>query len=139
LMFFGLGALGFVPFLTALVYLRVGVRALRPVLGGVEAAGRAAAWVALGLLFTLVAPAAAQHGARRAVSTAFAEASAGRELSASRLAATRALANASGATFDEAVWAYDREPDPARRARLAKAYADVTGQSIEARLARLQD
>jgi hypothetical protein len=136
---FLVGALGFVPFLTALVYLRVGVRALRLVLGGDEAAGRATAWVTLGLLFTLVAPAAAQHGARRAVTSAFVEALAGRDLSAPKRTATRALAKASGATFDEAVWAYGRETDPVRRARLAKAYADVTGGDIETRLARLQD
>ncbi|HJQ34023.1 MAG TPA: hypothetical protein VJ866_17715 [Pyrinomonadaceae bacterium] len=136
---FLVGALGFVPFVTALVYLRVGVRALRLVLGDVEAAGRASAWITLGLLFTLVAPAAAQHGARRAVSSAFAEELAGREMSAPRRTTTRVLAKASGATFDEAVWAYNRETDPARRARLAKAYADVTGNDIEARLERLQD
>jgi hypothetical protein len=136
---FLIGVLGFVPFLTALVYLRVGVRALRLVLGDVEAAGRASAWVALGLLFTLVGPAAAQHGARRAVTSAFAEALAGREMSVPRRTTTRVLAKASGATFDEAVWAYERETDPARRARLAKAYADVTGNDIEARRERLWD
>lgn len=136
---FVVGALGFVPFLTAFVYLRQARRAMAVARSVGESGGRTAAWVALGLTFALVAPAAGQRGAARAVAESFAEARAGREMSAPRAFMTRVLADASGATFDEVVREYEKETNPARRARLAKAYAEVTGGSIEARLARLND
>jgi hypothetical protein len=45
----------------------------------------------------------------------------------------------SGSTYDEFVWDYEKETDPARRARLATVYAEITGENIEQRLERLTD
>jgi hypothetical protein len=40
---------------------------------------------------------------------------------------------------DRLVWAYQREQDPERRERLARAYAELCGEEIESRLLRLVD
>lgn len=40
---------------------------------------------------------------------------------------------------DRLVWAYQREQDPTRRGRIARAYADLCGEDIESRLERLVD
>ena len=65
----------------------------------------------------------------------------GRELSPARLRALRAVAAASGsAAYDKLVWEYGRERDAARRARLARVYAEITaGGDIDRRLAFLND
>jgi hypothetical protein len=137
-----IGALGFVPFLTAFVYLRNGWRAA----GAVGHAGKgspalAAAALAFGFFFALGAPAVAHVSIESEVSAALADVREGRELSPARLRALRVAAAASGtAAYDELVWEYHGEPDPARRARLAKAYAEITvGGDIKRRLAILLD
>ena len=55
--------------------------------------------------------------------------------------ALRLAGAASGsAAYDERVWAYHEERDPVRRARLAKAYAEITaGGDIKQRLTILSD
>jgi hypothetical protein len=139
LVLFGLGALGFIPFLTAVVYLRNGVRALRLNRATAPVRGGAAAAFAFGLVVALGVPAAAQVGARRAVRSTFARVAEGEELSPRRACALRVLALVSGASFDDVARRYGRETDPARRERLAEAYAELTGGDIEARYNRLTD
>ena len=137
-----IGIFGFVPFLTAFVYLRNGWRAAGAVgCAGKGSPGLAAAALACGFFFALGAPAVAHVSVRNEVAAALADVREGRELSPARLNALRAAAAVSGsAVYDELVWEYERESDPARRARLAKAYAEITvGGDIERRLAVLLD
>ena len=139
---FLVGILGFVPFLTALVYLRNAWRAAGAAgRGGAGIEGLAAAALACGFFFALLAPGVAHVSARRDVSAALADVRAGRELSPARLNALRAAAAVSGsAAYDELVWEYHGEPNRERRARLAKAYAEITvGGDIERRLQILLD
>jgi len=137
-----IGVFGFVPFLTALVYVRNAVRAASTAgRGGAGLEGLAAAALACGFFFALLAPAVAHVSARRVVSAALADVRAGRELSPAKLKALRAATTDSGSyVSDELVWEYRDERDPARRARLAKAYAEITaGGDIERRLRFLAD
>ena len=142
LFFLLVGLLGFVPFLTAFVYLRNAWRAA----GAVERAGagwpvRAALALVCGFVFALCAPAFVQVSVKSEVAAVLADVRAGRELSPERLRAVRmAAATAGSAAYDELVWEYQRERDPARRARLAEAYAEITvGGDIERRLQVLLD
>lgn len=137
-----IGIFGFVPFLTAFVYLRNGWRAAGAVgLAGKGSPGLAAVALACGFFFALGAPAVAHVSLTNEVAAALADVREGRELSPARLRALRVAAAASGsAAYDELVWDYRRESDPARRARLAKAYAEITvGGDIERRLSVLED
>lgn len=142
LLFLLIGALGFIPFLTAFVYLRNGWRAAGAVgLAGRGSPGLAATALACGFLFALGAPAAAHVSVKSEVAAALEDAREGRELSPARLRALRLAGAASNsAAYDELVWEYHRERDPARRARLARAYEQVTaGGDIKQRLAILLD
>ena len=131
LLFVGIGALGFIPFVTAIVYLRNARRALRlnrttgPVRGG------ALVSFAFGLFIALGLPAATQRGAKRAVRSAGAEILAGGELSPRRLRVARALTRVTGETFEYMAEEYSRQTDAERRARLAKAYAELKGEDID--------
>jgi hypothetical protein len=133
LMFVGLGALGFIPFVTALVYLRNGLRALRLNRSAAPVPGAAFASFAFGVVVALGIPATAQAEAERAFESASAEVIAGSEVSPARARALRAIARVSRVSFDEIVWEYNRETDPARKSHLAKSYAELTGRDIEAR------
>ena len=130
LLFVGIGALGFMPFVTALVYLRNARRALRlnrtnsPVRGGAGAA------FAFGLAFALGTPAVAHRGATVIIKGASAEVLAGGELSPPRRRVVRALTLLSGETFYDLVEEHSWQPDAERRARLAEAYREVTGRDI---------
>jgi hypothetical protein len=140
LLFVGIGALGFIPFVTAIVYWRNARRALRLNRTGVPVRGGAVASVAFGLIFALGVPAAAQRGATRALNSASAEVLAGGELSPPRQRMMRALTLASGATFDDLVRQYNSERDPKRRALLEDAYWELTGKEIaDARRPSLPD
>jgi hypothetical protein len=137
-----IGALGFFPFLTAFVYLRNGWRAAGAVgRAGQGSPGLAAAALACGFLFALGVPAVAHVSVKSEVAAALEDVREGRELAPARLNALRAAAAISGsAVYDELVWEYRGERDQARRARLAKAYAEITGGSnIQRRLAILLD
>lgn len=139
---FLIGVLGFIPFLTALVYVRNAWRAAGAAgRGGAGLLGLAPAALACGFFFALLVPAVAQVSAARDVSAALADVRAGRELSPERLKALREAAADSGSSvYDELVWEYRDERDPARRARLAKAYAEITvGGDIGRRLTFLTD
>lgn len=128
LMFVGVGALGFIPFVTALVYLRNARRALKLNRSGAAVRGSATAFFAFGLAFALGMPAVAQRGATRIVRSASADVVAGGELSPPRQRLIRALTFLSGETFEYLVRAHDREPDAERKSRLAEAYWEVTGK-----------
>ena len=137
-----IGILGFVPFLTAFVYLRNGWRAAGAAArSGAGSPGLAAVPHACGVVLAVGVPAVAHMSVKREVRAALADVREGRELSPARLRALRLEAAAVGSSaFDELVWAYRDERDPARRARLAKAYAEITvGGDIEQRLRILLD
>lgn len=137
LLFF-VGVFGFVPFVTALVYLRNGLRALADARSNATRAGGATAF-ALGAVCVLCVPAATQWSVAEATTSVVNEVRAGKELTPSAMRAMRLATTISGATYDELVWDYEKETDAARRARLAKVYAEITGHNIEQRLARLTD
>lgn len=140
LLFFFVGAFGFTPFFTAVVYLRNGWRAADPGRSGDGLRAGAAASLAFGFVVALGAPALAQLSVTRAVGAALSDVREGRELSPGRLVLLRATSAVSGAlTYDAVVWDYKSEPDPARRERLATFYADMTGGRIEDRRSRLLD
>jgi hypothetical protein len=131
LVFAGIGALGFIPFVTAIVYMRNARRALRLNRTGAPVSGGAAASFVFGLALALGAPAVAQHLSARVISSASAEALAGGELSPRRRLFVRALVRVSGEGLDDIVKQYSWESDDARRASLATAYWEVTGEDIE--------
>jgi hypothetical protein len=130
LLFVGVGALGFIPFVTGIVYLRNARRALRlnrksgPVRGG------ALVSFAFGLFVALALPAATQRGATRVVRSAGAEILAGGEPSPRRMRMARALTRVTGETFDDMAEEYSRQTDPERKARLAHAYEELKGEDI---------
>lgn len=130
LLFVGLGALGFIPFVTALVYFRNARRALRLNRAGEPVRGGAMAAFAFGAALALCMPAVAQRCARLVVRRASAEAVAGGELSPGRQRVVRALTFLSGETFDDLVAEYSWETDAERKSRLAEAYWEVTGRDI---------
>jgi hypothetical protein len=132
LLFVGLGALGFIPFVTALVYLRNARRALRLNRAGEPVRGGATAAFAFGLAFALGMPAVAQRGATRIVRNASAEVVEGGELSPQRRRIVRALTFLSGETFYHLIRQHSEEPDAERRHRLAEAYEEVTGEDMDA-------
>jgi hypothetical protein len=126
----GLGALGFIPFLTGLVYLRNGLRAMRLNRAGAPVRGGAAVSVAFGLALAFGLPAAAHVCARRAVESSVARVVAGEELSRPRARVMRALSFVSMSSFEGVVSRYRNERDPERKARMAEAYEGLTGRDI---------
>lgn len=131
LVFAGLGALGFIPFVTAIVYLRNARRALRLNRTGAPVRGGATASFVFGLVLALGTPAAAQRVAKRVVRSTSAEVLAGTELSPPRQRVMRAVTFLSGETFDDIIRQYEVESEPARRGSLAEAYWEMTGEDID--------
>jgi len=138
LIFAGLGALGFIPFVTAIVYLRNARRALRLNRTGAPVRGGAAASFVFGLALALGAPAVAQRVAKRVVRSASAGALAGAELSPPKQHVMRALTFLSGETFEDLVKQYEFESEPASRDSIAKTYWEMTGEDIDAARCRMQ-
>lgn len=139
---FIVGVFGFVPFLTGVVYLRNGWRAAGAAGHTFRVSrGLTAGALACGFFFAVGAPAVVQVSVTDEVEAALADVRSGRSLSPARLRVLREAAAVSGSSvYDELVWEYHGEPDRTRRARLAKAYAEVTaGGDIERRLAVLLD
>ncbi len=132
-----IGVFGFTPFLTALVFLRNGRRALREArLAGSDTA----AALALGAVLAISIPLVVQRQTARAVERSVRELSAADGARAE--AATRRLGRVhslTGEGLDELAWAYARQADPARKLRLARAYRDITGLEVEHRLLVLND
>lgn len=126
----GIGLLGFIPFLTALVYFRNARRALRLNRAGAPVRGGALAAFVFGLAFALGTPAVAQRGAKLIIKRASADAVEFGELSTPRRRVARALAFISGETFYDLVSRYYAEENAERRARLAGAYRQLTGEEV---------
>ena len=139
LLFVGVGGLGFIPFVTALVYLRNARRALRLNRASAPVRGGATAAFAFGVAFALAAPAVAQRSAKLIIRRASDEVSAGGVLSPGRQRVVRALASLTGETFEDIVKDYDWESDADRKSRLAEAYWEVTGRVITDRRSRFDD
>ncbi|HEX8722579.1 MAG TPA: hypothetical protein VF736_18325 [Pyrinomonadaceae bacterium] len=134
------GVLGFTPFVTGVVYLRNGLRAAAQCrTEGALRAGTTAA-IAFGFVFALGAPLAARVSMRHVLEAALADVRGGRQVPRAKARLMRAASAVAGpSSSDGMVWEYSSEPDPVRRARLAKAYAELTGEQIEERLAVLSD
>ncbi|MDT7604028.1 MAG: hypothetical protein QOF61_2025 [Acidobacteriota bacterium] len=134
-----IGALGFIPFFTAFVYLRSGVRALRASELHVKGTRRALA-ITFGAVLSLAAPAYAHLKIERIVARALPDLTSDDGTRAD--AAARRLRRVgwiAGVDYDELAWTYARETDATRRERLARAYRALTGRSVEDRLSLLND
>jgi hypothetical protein len=134
-----LGFLGFVPFVTAIVYLRNGWRALSPRTSGITRFSYVAAFV-LGVTLTMIIPTVASLQIRHAVTKSVDEilygdtnhaASAAQRLKVLKFVAT--------ADVDRIVDAYIAESDPSRKEILKNTYREITGEDIEHRARIIQD
>lgn len=133
-LFFLIGFLGFIPFFTAFVYLRSGVRALRTPLIDVRSSARLAGAV-LGATLAIALPFVVSTEWERVVSTSVETLIAGNAIEAE--AATQRLkhlrvipANCSDRIAD----AYANEFNPIKKERLRRAYEDITGEDLETKL-----
>jgi hypothetical protein len=134
-----IGALGFSPLLTAFVYWRNGRRALQASATRLEGARRTLA-LAFGATLALGAPAYAHLRVAHAVGHAVEQLTEGD--AAQAFAVTRRLKVFGWITpveFDSLARAYAREPDAAKKMRLARAYRELTGGDVENRLRVLND
>ena len=128
-----IGALGFVPFLTATTFARNAIRAFahaRTVLGEPWAWGS----MVLGAALVVGVPGAIQARVSLAVRHAIGDVARGDPTAMARLRAWYPYAHR-----DRLVWSYSAERDPARRERLARAYRELTGEHVEQRLSVLND
>lgn len=132
-----IGIFGFIPFFTAFVYLRNGIRAVRtarPLAGPLELT----AMVLLGAVLSITPSVVAQWQINRTVTQSMNELLTGDAQAAH--SATQKLRYFAWATdFDPVVLAYSRETDQTRKETWAKAYREITGEDIEARLAIVMD
>ena len=136
---FIIGALGFTPFFTGFVYLRNGVRAVRLARNRLSFRANFVGSLAVGAALAFGLPALAGAGVSRFVNSSVEALLAGRELSELERSALRVTTNFTDAPFDRLVLAYESETDPARKARLAAVYRDVTGRDAQKRLNILRD
>ncbi len=129
------GVLGFIPFVTAFVYLRNGLRALRsPNLNFPHA--KAIGALMLGVLLTIDLPALAHWKANRIITQAMNDVLQGNSNATAAVGRLKYLGWAGDS--DEIVWAYAREENQERKGKLAQAYQQIIGQNIEERLALLR-
>ncbi|MBX9583880.1 MAG: hypothetical protein K2X87_26575 [Gemmataceae bacterium] len=133
-LFICIGVFGLAPFGTAWVFARAARRAW-------AAAGRGrAAWAVVGFVLACGLPWAAQGYVRPRVDRALEQLASADPAEVERGAETLGRFRfLTGADFDDLVWKYHREEDPARREALARAYQRITGRDIEHRLAILLD
>lgn len=140
LIFYFIGALGFTPFITALIYLRNGRRALRAAGGAGALRYGLTGPLLLGVVFALGVPALAQWRVSRMVRESAEEIINGdahqQAAAASRL---KYVYRITGTDLDDMVWAYSRSGEQAHKERLAKTYRELTGRDIEHRLLILLD
>jgi hypothetical protein len=134
---FLVGVFGFIPFFTAFVYLRNGVRALnaaKPFVVQPKLTGS----VLLGAVLVIGPSVLVQWQINRVVRQSMNDLLRG-DMQAAE-SATRKLRYCSWATdLDQVVWSYSRETDETRKDALAKAYKEITGKDIDNRLAFLLD
>jgi hypothetical protein len=139
LMFLLIGALGFTPFLTALVFFRNGVRSLRANVNNSTIMFRLAV-AALSAALVMGLPFLASIQLERAISASVDTVVAGNvtdaEAAEARLKRFRFIPfKHSG----EIATAYALEHDPAKRDVLRRVYKNITGEDIEVRRARFDD
>lgn len=136
---FGIGIFGFTPFLTAIVYLRNGVRALHYRRAELSGLSRALALVA-GCLIVLSPPVILGVTINYTVENSVDEIIQGdpqdATAAAHRLAPLRYFV---GPESERLVHAYLTTTDPARREFLKNCYQEITGEDIEHRIRILQD
>ncbi|HEV7842869.1 MAG TPA: hypothetical protein VGO69_04190 [Pyrinomonadaceae bacterium] len=136
---FGIGILGFTPFVTFIVFWRNGRRAINLCLERVSRERKLGALV-LGIIFVVGGPLAAHlkiSQVSHASLTKILEGDAREAEEASEQ--LRLIGYLTYTNTDKTVWAYNGEQDQTRRARLARAYLKITGKDIEARNTYLFD
>lgn len=133
-----IGVLGFTPFLTALVYLRTGVRALRSQVNAPVSLRLTTA--ALSGVLVIGALGLASQYIENAISASVDTMVAGNVIetraAASRLKSFRFIP---GKHLDRLAIAYANEFDPTKRDVLKNAYKEITGEDVEIRQQRLAD
>ena len=136
---FVIGIFGFIPFLTAFVYLRAGVRALRTPLADMAVGTKISAAV-FGAVLTISLPAFGSMQFERVVSRDVEILVYGdpqhAEAAAQRLERLRVLPSKYRAEF---AYAYGKELDPVRQELLKRTYQDITGENLEIRQLILSD
>jgi hypothetical protein len=132
--FFLIGLLGFVPFLTGFVYLRNGVRALHRGFAGTDRLLRAGAVVFA--LLVLGFPAALQWQVSLIFNSSMNEilASDSSDDAIRRMKLIKPFVES-----DNIALRYAQESDSDRRRRLARAYREITGRDLEERISILED
>jgi hypothetical protein len=128
-----IGALGFVPFLTAAVYFANAVEAVRRARELARGTKLVAA-VLLGAALVIGVPGALEARASLVVRSAIRDVAAGNPAGLASLRFWYRFA-----AGDMLVWTYADELDTIRKQRLADAYKELTGEDVESRLARLAD
>jgi hypothetical protein len=139
LLFFLVGALGFTPFLTAIIYVRNARRALTAARAQMPRTGLFVTLL-FGATLAVGAPAFAHWRINKLVESSLAEVLEGDDAQAA--AGARRLGYVSwvaSAELDQVVWAYGRTIDPQRQERLARAYREITGDDIKSRWYLLSD
>lgn len=133
-----IGALGFSPFLAALVYWRNARRARLASAAFLTAGQSRRLSLAAGLM-ALALPALAQLEVSRLVARSVPVIAGADASRASSAALTLKIVGwFADADLDGLVRAYSNETDPARKVRLARTYCDLTGHDIEHRLTVLR-
>src|SRR5262249_23233795 len=131
-LFIVIGVLGFVPFVTALVYLRNGVRLWQQAREKV-ATRSLAAITAVVFVIALGGPVVVRWQANRTALSALDQLRTGNPAAADaaveRLHSLRWFSDPEGILY-----AYEVELDPARKEKLGRVYHDITGEDAEVRL-----
>ena len=135
----GIGIFGFTPFLTGIVYLRNGVRALRSPRTDTSIFTRA--FIALlGSLLVIGAPLLLAFSIHQTIASSIDDIVRGDPSQASaavsRLGPLKYLV---GSESNKIVSAYLSTSDPSRKQLLKSCYLEITGEDIERRVAILQD
>jgi hypothetical protein len=134
------GILGFTPFLTAFVFLRNGVRAIRMIQSSTKRALLVVPMV-LGVTLVIGIPLRIQWKTSALVSQSISTIIHSDKEEEIDQAADR-LQTAfwcSDYCYDEVVWVYDEEVNEEKRQLMSSAYKKVTGEEIEERLQRMQE
>jgi hypothetical protein len=136
---FGIGILGFTPFVTAFIYWRNAQRA-HGLAGTKMARAALCLTVAFGAFVPLSAPAFAHWRIKHLIERSVSEVLHGDEtLAAAAVGRLGYLKWFATRDFEPLLRAYSNETDPARQRRLAHAYRQITGDDIEMRLYVLND
>jgi hypothetical protein len=130
-----IGIFGLIPFFTAFVYLRNGIRAFKSAPKKL-AYSKAFTAILVGAICISGFPLGLQLTVNSMFDKSLAEILSGQStlLAISRLKSIKWFVNE-----DRFVWLYQNEKDPTRRANLANAYFSLTDKDIQQRLHRLSD